>query len=407
MILGKWKIWLLVFVALVISTTLYFGLPQVYSQNYSTDRKVLSDQKVDESPNAILGTQESARAKAEPVKKVITHLKTPEPVKGLYMTSWVAGTTKIRNNIVDLVDITEANSIIIDIKDYTGKISFAVENPELQEVGSSENRIPDIVDFIESLHKKNIYVIGRLSVFQDPYFIKIRPELAVKTNTNKNTPWKDKKGISWLDAGAEDVWHYVESIAEEAYSKGFDEINFDYVRYPSDGNMRDIYYPISQGKIKSEVLKSFFVYITDALRAKGIKTSVDLFGMTTTNTDDLNIGQILENALLYFDYVCPMVYPSHFPPTWNGFKSPAKNPYEVVSISMGKAVERALAIPVDSFKLRPWLQDFNLGANYTSDMVRAQIKATYDVGLTSWMLWDAANTYTKDALDKEDRATLE
>ncbi len=123
--------------------------------------------------------------------------------------------------------------------------------------------------------------------------------------------------------------------------------------------------------------------------------------MVTTNTDDLNIGQVLENTLPYVDFVAPMVYPSHFPPTWNGLKNPAANPYDVIHYSMGKAVERAKAMGEDPLKLRPWLQDFNLGATYTKDMVRAQIDATYDVGLTSWMMWDPANTYTEGSLLSE------
>ena len=127
--------------------------------------------------------------------------------------------------------------------------------------------------------------------------------------------------------------------------------------------------------------------------------SVDLFGMTTTNSDDLNIGQILEYAAPYVDYIAPMVYPSHYPKTFQGFANPAEHPYEVVKFAMEKGVEKLIAASSTPSKLRPWLQDFDLGATYDASMVRAQIQATYDAGLTSWMLWDAANRYTRDALD--------
>ena len=130
-------------------------------------------------------------------------------------------------------------------------------------------------------------------------------------------------------------------------------------------------------------------------------TSADLFGLVTTSTDDLGIGQVLEKTLPYFDYVCPMVYPSHFGSGWNGFTNPADHPYEVIKISMTKAVERAKAIGQDPLKLRPWLQDFNIGATYTAEMVKAQIKGTYDSGLNSWLMWSAANTYTRGALANE------
>mgnify|MGYP003394260007 FL=1 len=141
------------------------------------------------------------------------------------------------------------------------------------------------------------------------------------------------------------------------------------------------------------------------MRKTGAKLSVDLFGMTTTVTVDMGIGQILENALPYFDYIAPMVYPSHYPKSWNGFANPAEKPYEVIKISMTGAVEREKAWRISQglstttpSKMRPWLQDFNLGADYGPDKVRGQIRATYDVGLSSWMLWNAGNKYTSSAL---------
>jgi hypothetical protein len=123
--------------------------------------------------------------------------------------------------------------------------------------------------------------------------------------------------------------------------------------------------------------------------------------MVTTNTDDLGIGQVLEKALPHFDFIDPMVYPSHFPDTWNGYGNPAEHPYEVIKKTMDTAVARAVAMGEDPKKLRPWLQDFNLGATYTAEMVRAQIKATYDAGLSSWLIWDPRNVYTKAALVPE------
>ena len=163
--------------------------------------------------------------------------------------------------------------------------------------------------------------------------------------------------------------------------------------------MKDIYYPWSHDRIKADVLEEFFAYLSEQLRPEGIITSADLFGMTMTNVDDLNIGQILERTAPHFDFIAPMVYPSHWPKGWNGFSSPATMPYEVVKISLEKGAERLRAMGEDPLKLRPWIQDFNLGATYTAAMVRKQIEATYDAGLTSWMLWDPKNIYTKAALE--------
>ncbi len=331
----------------------------------------------------------------------VRHLERPSAVKGVYMTGWAAGTGSFRKSILSLIDETELNSVIIDVQDYSGKISFPVMDPVLIETGAAEKRIPDIIEFINTLHDKNIYVIGRITVFQNPYFSKKNPELAVKKTSDKTQIWKDKKGLSYIDPGAKEYWDYIISLSNEGYRFGFDEINFDYIRFPSDGNMKDIYYPYSDGRIKAEALKEFFVYLHENLSGGGMKTSADLFGMTMTNPDDLGIGQILENAAPYFDYIAPMVYPSHWASGALGIDKPAKYPYEVVKISMQKGAERLKAIGEDPKKLVPWLQDFNLGAIYTADMVRKQIQATYDAGLDSWMLWDPKNTYTRDALLKE------
>lgn len=338
----------------------------------------------------------------EPVvpKRIVKYVPTPHAVKGIYMTGWVAGSKKLRQNLIDIMDTTEINSVVIDIKDYTGRISFVMHDDMVKSLGASEKRITDIEELIDLLHKKNIYVIGRISSFQDVHLVTKRPEFAVRKKSD-GTVWKDGKGISWLDPGSKEVWDYLIGIGKESYKVGFDELNFDYIRFPSDGNMNDIAYPYSNGKSKAQVIKEFGAYVREKLGGTGAILSADLFGMTTTNKDDLNIGQVLENALPYFDYVAPMVYPSHYPAGFNNYKNPATKPYEVIKYSMDKAVARAVAATTSPLKLRPWLQDFSLGAVYTPEMVRAQIQATYDAGLTSWLLWNASNRYTVGALEKE------
>lgn len=333
-------------------------------------------------------------------KNEATHIEPPEVVKAIYMTSWVAGTPILRNRVVKLIEDTEVNALVIDVKDYTGKIAFDVVDYYFEEMGSIDRRVGDIKEFIQSLHEKDIYVIGRVAVFQDPHLAKLWPEKSVQSISNPGEPWKDRKGISWMDPGSKDVWDYHVRLAKAVYEIGIDEINFDYIRFPSDGDMSDVKYTSSEGRAKQDVLEEFFAYLDQKLRKEdSIPISADIFGMTTTNRDDLNIGQVLEKTLPYFDYVCPMVYPSHYPPTWNGYQNPAEKPYEVIEYSMRRAVERAVAMGEDPDKLRPWLQDFNLGATYTEDMVKSQIQATYDVGLDSWLMWDPKNIYTKGAFE--------
>lgn len=356
-------------------------------------------------------------------KKEITHLKTPAPVKGIYMTQCVASMPSFRNKLINLIEETELNTVVIDVKDYTGTVAFKTGNPEIDALSGGGCKVSDMPDLVEALHEKNIYVVGRVTVFQDPLYVKAHPELAVKRKSDGGI-WKDRKGISFIDPGAKPFWDYIAAIATSSYAIGFDEINFDYIRFPSDGNMQDINFTHTgtppAGGSKKEMLKKFFEYLDAKLTGSGVVTSADIFGMTTTNTDDLGIGQVLEYALLNFDYVSPMVYPSHYPPKFNGWPDPNKVPYEIVKFSLDAAVARnkflyaevstttassnpdkKLMQRINPLQIRPWLQDNDYPVHYTAEMVRKQIQATYDAGLTSWMLWDPGNTYTKEALLKE------
>ena len=221
----------------------------------------------------------------------------------------------------------------------------------------------------------------------------------MKNDTDHSVVWKDRKGLTWLDPGEQPVWDYLISISKDAYVQGVDEIQFDYTRFPSDGDMKNIYYPASEGKNRADVIDSFWKYLNKNLEGTGPVISVDLFGLSATANDDLGIGQILENALVNFDYVSPMIYPSHFASGWYNFKDPQAHPYDVAKISMDSASARAKKIGISKSKLRPWLQDFGLfGEVYGPIEVRAQIQGTNDAGLNSWLLWDASNVFTPQAL---------
>ena len=372
-----------VITAIIIAGIFYFITPYLFPLSYDL---------------TIVGNSSSTEMIKDEIK--VIHVSTPLAVKAVYMTSCVSATPSVREGLLNIAKKTEINSILIDIKDYTGTITFPSNNPKFVDNLGAGCKAQDLETFIAELHKNNVYVIGRISVFQDHFLVGKKPELAVKKRSD-GTVWKDFKGISWFDAGSKEIWDYVVDLAKESYAIGFDEINFDYIRFPSDGNMKDIYYPFSEGKIKVEVMKEFYAYLHENLKDLGAPISADVFGMTTTNYDDLNIGQSLENALMYFDYVAPMVYPSHYPPGFIGLDNPADNPYEVVKYSMDKAFARAVVASTTPNKLRPWLQDFNLGAIYDAEKVLMQIQATYDSGLNSWMLWNAGNRYTTSALKLE------
>lgn len=353
------------------------------------------------------------------VQPTVKHLKTPASVKALYLTACAAATPSLRNHVIGLIDKTELNTVIVDLKDYTGTIAFPTSDPKLQNPEAGGCTVPNLKQLVEEWHSKNIYVIGRLTIFQDPYYAKTHPELAVK-KADGVTVWKDKKGLAFVQVGAKPYWDHVITLSKEAHNLGIDELNFDYVRFPSDGNMQDISFPLSAGQSKSEALENFFKYLHSHLKDTGMVTSADLFGMTTSNTDDLNIGQVLERALPYFDYIAPMIYPSHYPPQFNGWANPNANVYDLIHFVLKRGVERTVSATstVEAFthtrlgtttpaiykkpvyqanKIRPWLQDFDYGGTYDVAEVKAQIKATYDAGLNSWMIWDPANRYTVGA----------
>jgi len=215
--------------------------------------------------------------------------------------------------------------------------------------------------------------------------------------------WKNSKGLSFLDPTNKNVYKYILAIALGAYNEGFDEINFDYVRYPSDGDTKNINYNFQKGQTRSNNIENFFKFISTGMKKnKDIPISVDLFGLTTEVKDDMGIGQVWEKALPYFDFISPMIYPSHYSSGHLGYKNPAEYPYEVVyAKALSSAIKRTKLDGQNINKIRPWIQDFNLGAIYNKKMIKLEIKAVYDSGLSSWMLWDPTNRYNSGALKLE------
>ncbi|MFA7000290.1 MAG: putative glycoside hydrolase [Candidatus Paceibacterota bacterium] len=388
------KLFILIILALFIAGLFfYFKLPflnnkiEYKSEDYKEGNKGEATLPADNTPVII------------PI--VVTHIDTPKVVKAVYISAWVAGSSKFRDSVIKMIDETELNAIVIDVKDSTGRVSFDMPVPEIEKEGSIEKRIANIRELADILHKKNIYIIGRVSVFQDPYMTKKHPEWAVTKKSN-GTVWKDRKGLSFLDPAKKEVHDYIVSITKGAYEEGFDEINFDYIRYPSDGNIKDINYHLVAGETRSDNIEKFFKYLsTEVKKEKNIPISADLFGLTTEATDDMGIGQVWEKAMPYFDFLCPMVYPSHYPPGQDGYKNPAEHPYEIIHKALIGAISKSDNIGEDKNKIRPWLQDFDMGATYTKELIQQEMKAVYDNGLTSWMLWDPANKYTPSALKLE------
>jgi hypothetical protein len=332
-----------------------------------------------------------------PITEKIREIKREKPVekeiRGLYLTSYTASLPERIENFISFMKGSALNAVVIDIKDYSGVIAYDSQLDLVNQLQTDRNLIKNLPGLIKKLHDNDIYVIARQTVFQDPELTSKKPEWAVK-NSKTGRVWKDYKGLVWADPTNQDVWDYNLSIAKEAISFGFDEINFDYIRFPSDGPMSQMQFANFGGRPKAVVMKDFFHYLYENLKTEPAYISADLFGFTTEREDDMNIGQQIEDAALYFDYVCPMVYPSHYPSGYLDLKNPAADPYKVVKFALTKGEESIKSIENKRAKIRPWLQDFNLGAEYTPAMVDLQIKAAKEAGTYGYLLWNARNVYT-------------
>jgi len=379
----------ILFCTMFITTSLRDILVPVYSDNVETSHYIDEYYIEQESPDWEL-------------------MKKRVKVKGIYMTGNTVANTDNFNKLIGLIKTTELNAVVIDVKDDDGLMTYASELPEVEFTGANKRvRIKDINAVMKVLHENNIYSIARIVTFKDRRAGDKYANLAVK-NTSGGI-WRDRHGMSWLNPYNSESWNYIVSIAEEAAIKGFDEIQFDYVRFPTDGNMKIIDYGANaKGKSKAAAIAEFLAYGRKRLSKKGVVVSADVFGLVTTATDDMHIGQHLESIAKSVDVICPMVYPSHYGKGSYGVAEPDFEPYKIVNRSMTIAQQRIDAIKDVSriAVLRPWLQDFTASylpkyKRYGPAEVRAQIDATYDAGAEEWLLWNAGNKFTSGALRKE------
>ncbi len=357
----------------------------------------------------------------------------PEIVRAVYFTEWSAGLKRRLDYLSELRKTTEINAVVFDVKDYSGYICYRTGVPEAKQAGAIRPTLHSIDALVNRLHSEGTYVIARFTCFQDPVLARARPGLAVHRlsklpkDKKKRGPlaadslWLDRKGLAWLDPSSHAAWEYLAALGKDALAHGVDELNFDYIRFPSDGDLNDMVFPSWDEKVpKHEVIRRFFDYLRKEL--PGVPISADLFGLATVNGDDLGIGQVIEDAYEAFDFVCPMVYPSHYAKNFLGYPNPGAHPYEVVEYSMREARRRLIEfrepkpavvaaadgpaavpapLPRKAGKLRPWIQDFKLGGRYDAPMVRAQIKAAQDAlgkDYAGYMVWAPSNVYTREAL---------
>ena len=340
---------------------------------------------------ATLKTFTAATASAKQVVSKRQQLLGKE-FRAIYITSWTAGINRFQK-LVDMAAHSYLNAVVIDIKDSTGKVGYDSKVPLVAQTGAYQKRIRDLDGILKYCRDNKIYTIARIAVFQDPNLAKARNDLAI--GSKGGGAWKDRKGLAWVDPASKEVWDYNIAIAKEAAARGFDEVQFDYVRFPTDGKLKHLSYPVYKGNVpKHEIIRNFFQYVDQQMKPVDVLTSADIFGLTTMVDDDMNIGQRIQDVADFVDYVCPMIYPSHYPRGHLGMKNPADHPYRVIYDASMRGMRR---LEGKRARMRPWLQDFKLGAAYDKKMILEQIQAARDAGVSGFSMWNARNVYTEAA----------
>jgi len=324
----------------------------------------------------------------------------PSALRGLYVNRWAA----IGDRMWQLIEVakrTEVNALVIDVKDDRGLVLYRSSVPLAREIGAdttrpmSHRRMRAVLD---TMRAYNILPIARIVVAKDPLLAENRRELSIKRKSDL-TPWLDRNGRPWLDPSHADVWKYAGDLAVEAVRLGFSEVQFDYVRFPDEDRIvREAVFPHMNGRVRAQVVRDQLAYLRSLIKPLNVRMTIDVFGLTSTDTTDMGIGQRWEMFVDQADVVLPMNYPSHFAPGTYKLANPNARPYETIDHALKDAKRRSAGI-TGAARIIPWYQDFTLGPpHYFAEQVRAQIKAGYDNGIHEWILWNPRSDYNLDAL---------
>jgi hypothetical protein len=319
------------------------------------------------------------------------------PVKGIHLTPNAAGTARYLTPRIEMADTTEINAFVIDLKDDTGNISYECDVPLVQAYGTVNNLIGDMETLIATLYEHGITPIARIVCFKDDVLSQKQPELAIQST--EGGLWADSAGHYYLNPYDPDVWEYLVQVAEDAARLGFREIQFDYVRFPTDGNVELASYP---GKYcsKNDVIAGFLEYAGARLEEMGVWVSADVFGLVVhTPYGGDRFGQNLEKICRHVDIVCPMIYPSHYWSGDYGLDDPNANPVTIVTYATEDMARR---LPGTGAKGRPYIQDFEWGdMAYGPETMQGQLAAAEEQGFDEWILWGPFRESTVSALDPD------
>ena len=344
-----------------------------------------------------------ARGADSVAPRKIVRVPTPDTLRGLYVNRWAALGRKL-NDLIGVAKRTEVNALVIDVKDDRGFVLYRSRVPLAREIGAdtadghwmSSAKLRAVLD---TMVAHNIYPIARIVVAKDPLLAQKKLDLAIKRKSDLK-PWLDKNGKPWLDPHQRVVWQYALDLAREAHELGFSEVQFDYVRFPDEKRLiSETVYPLANGRTRAQAIRDQLGFVRNALKPLGMRVTADVFGLTATDTTDMGIGQRWEMFVDQVDVVLPMIYPSHFARGTYKLRNPNARPYETIDHALKDAIARSDSIP-NAASIIPWYQDFTLGApRYGAQQIRAQMKAGYDNGFQSWILWNPSSNYTIAALE--------
>lgn len=326
----------------------------------------------------------------------------PTKVKAVYLG---AGYMSKLDQIVAIANETEINGIVIDVKDDFGYLTFATDNPDLAHAVRRKPPITQIDAIMNTLYRNNIYPIARIVTFKDKAISAVAPERMVRTKAGEvfTTP----QGETWLDPYNRANWDYILQICQEAIDVGFREIQFDYIRFHESMHRADLDFPEDETKI--EIITAFVDYAYEYLHQQGIVVSADVFGTIITSKIDAEIvGQDYKELVKRLDYICPMVYPSHYGPGSFGIPYPDLDPYGIILATMqySNSIIKEIPRAQRRAEVRPWLQDFTATwvrphQVYGAKQLRQQIDGAYDALIEEWILWNAAGNYSVGGLQKK------
>lgn len=316
----------------------------------------------------------------------------PEFVRGIHLTAWAAGEQKCLDRFNNLFGRDKLNTVVVAVKEYEGDV-YIRGGKVAHDFGIRTIPIRHLGKRIKYLKSKGVYTIARIVVFKDNQLARKKPALAVKMPDG--ALWRDHRGDCWTDPYNREVWRYNVEIAKKAADIGFEEIQFDYVRFPSDGEVKTCRY--SQIHSTASAAAAICDFLSYAKEELSVPVSVDVFGLTPSVMNDMGIGQRFLQIADTVNYISPMAYPSHYSKNEYGIKEPNSEPYKVVYRTISDASK---LLKNNSGKLRPYLQDFSLGYKYGPEEVKAQIKACYDNGVYDWLLWDPRCKYSLEAIEE-------